>query len=170
MALTNEKSMSPSPRSSTDRPKDLAFRSIVQTIGLIERVMQPYFAKFDISGSQWSVLRTIYRAESEGLPGLRLTDLSKRLVVRPPSITGVIDRLERLGMVTRASVPGDMRVKQVALTPKSRQLVERVLLAHPGQIDAVLDGLTSAEHEEMYRLSTKLNMHLEKLVDGPNHT
>ena len=50
--------------------------------------MQPYFARFGITGSQWGILRTLHRAEREGLPSLRVTDLSDRLLVRPPSITG----------------------------------------------------------------------------------
>src|SRR5690242_17939380 len=73
-----------------------AFRDLVRTIGLLERVMQPQFARFGISGSQWAALRALHRAEQEGHEGLRITDLSDRLLIRPPSVTGVIDRLERI--------------------------------------------------------------------------
>jgi DNA-binding MarR family transcriptional regulator len=148
-----------------DRPKDLAFRSIVRTVGLIERVMQPYFANFGITGSQWGVLRVLHRAEAEGLPGLRLTDLSQRLIVRPPSVTGVIDRLERLGLVTRVNASDDLRVKQVSLTPKARQLLGRVLAGHSDQIDAALAGLSNGDHENLHRLLIKLNTHLESMAD-----
>src|ERR1700732_2583992 len=99
----------------TARPAESAFRALIHTLGLVERVMQPYFASFGISASQWGVLRTLHRAEQEGLPGLRLTDLGERLLIRPPSVTGVVDRLERAGLVERAGSPFDMRAKQVAL-------------------------------------------------------
>src|SRR5437879_3406808 len=111
----------------TARPAEGAFRQFIHTLGLIERVMHPYFAQFGISGSQWGVLRTLHRAEEDGLPGLRLTDLSDRLLIRPPSVTGVVDRLERAGLVVRDGSPTDLRAKQVALTPKGRQLVDRIL-------------------------------------------
>ena len=152
--------------SAADRPKDLAFRSLVRTVGLIERVMQPYFANFGITGSQWGVLRALHRAETDGLPGLRLTDLSERLIIRPPSVTGVVDRLERLGMVTRVSVPGDLRVKRVTLTAKARHVLDRVLSGHSSQIDSVLAGLSNEDQDDLHRLLAKLNSHLESMADS----
>src|SRR5437016_1502421 len=116
------------------RPTEAAFRELIRILGLLERVMQPYFARFGISGSQWGVLRTLHRAEEDGREGLRLTDLSDRLLIRPPSVTGVVDRLERAGLVVRVGSPTDLRAKQVALTPQGRQLVERVLAVHGKQI------------------------------------
>src|SRR5262245_15454240 len=90
-----------SPDQALQSPAERALRELVHAFGLLDRVMQPYFAKFGISGSHWGVLRNLHRAEQEGLPGLRLTDLSERLLIRPPSVTGVVDRLERAGLVNR---------------------------------------------------------------------
>jgi len=146
------------------RPAEGAFRQLIHTLGLIERVMHPYFAQFGISGSQWGVLRTLHRAEGDGLPGLRLTDLSDRLLIRPPSVTGVVDRLERAGLVVRDGSPTDLRAKQVALTPKGRQLVDRVLAIHGKQIEAVLGGLTRDEQGTFHHLLARLGHHLEGLL------
>src|SRR5205814_2284054 len=101
-------------------PRESTFRELIRTLGLLERVQQTFFARFGISGSQWGVLRHLHRAEQEGLAGLRLTDLSDRLLVRPPSVTGVVDRLERAGLVVREGSPTDQRAKQVALTNAGR--------------------------------------------------
>ncbi|PWT83061.1 MAG: hypothetical protein C5B58_07105, partial [Acidobacteria bacterium] len=90
------------------RPAEGTFREMIRTWGLLERIMQTYFARFGISGAQWGVLRNLHRAEQEGLGGLRLTDLSERLLVRPPSVTGVVDRLERAGLVVRDGSPTDL--------------------------------------------------------------
>src|SRR5271157_2723712 len=98
------------------RPTENAFRELIRTFGLAERVMHPYFARFGISASQWGLLRNLHRAEQEGQPGLRLTELSNRLLVRPPSVTGVVDRLERAGLVVRHESAADLRAKQVGLT------------------------------------------------------
>jgi DNA-binding MarR family transcriptional regulator len=139
---------------------------MLRTIGLLERVMQPHFARFGITGAQWGVLRNLHRAESEGHPALRLTDLSERLLIRPPSVTGVVDRLERAGLVSRGDSPTDLRAKQVALTPRGRHLVERVLAVHGAQVEAVMSALTSAEQGELQRLLGRLEGHLESLLDG----
>ena len=63
-------------------PDDNAFRELIRTYGLVERVMHPYFARFGITGSQWGVLRNLHRAQEEGLPRLRLTELGERLLIR----------------------------------------------------------------------------------------
>jgi DNA-binding MarR family transcriptional regulator len=146
------------------RPAEGAFRALIRTIGLLQRAMQPHFARFGISGSQWSVLRNLHRAEAEeGLTGLRLTDLSERLLIRPPSVTGVVDRLERAELVARNGSLTDMRAKVVHLTEQGRELVERVLHVHGTQIQAVMSGLSPAEQAELERLLAQLGSHLEAL-------
>src|SRR5438093_7063067 len=146
------------------RPPENALREMIRVFGLVEKVMQPYFAQFGISGSQWGVLRNLHRAEQQELPGLRLTDLSERLLIRPPSVTGVVDRLERAGLVVRDGSPFDMRAKQVALTTKGRELVERILAVHGRQIDAVLGVLSLPEQTELHRLLSRLEQHLEGVL------
>ncbi|HZT79349.1 MAG TPA: MarR family transcriptional regulator, partial [Gemmataceae bacterium] len=142
-----------------------ALRALIRAFGLVDRVMQPYFARFGISGSQWGVLRNLYRAEQEGLPALRLTDLGKRLLIRPPSVTGVVDRLERAGLLERGGSPDDLRAKPVRLTPAGRELVGRVLEVHDGQVARVLGGLSGPEQAELYRLLNRLEGHLHGLLE-----
>src|SRR5437762_4827771 len=132
----------------TDRVNEAAFRALIRTTGLLGRAMHPYFTRFGISGSQWGVLRALHRGESEGIAGLRLRDLSERLLIRPPSVTGVVDRLERQGLVTRGASIGDLRAKQVTLTYDGRQLVERILAKHGEQVAAVLGALSADEQRQ----------------------
>ena len=146
-------------------PADNAFRELIRTFGAAERVMQPYFARFGISGAQWGVLRHLYRAEEEGLPDLRLTELSERLLVRPPSMVGVVDRLERADLVFRDGSPTDLRAKRIGLTPRGRRLVRRILAVHEEQMDTVLAGLTKAEQDELRRLLILWRRHLEHLLN-----
>jgi DNA-binding MarR family transcriptional regulator len=154
-------------RPAADRTENNAARSLVRTFGLLERVMLPYFGRFGITGSQWGILRTLHRAERDGLPCLRVTDLSDRLLVRAPSVTGAVDRLERAGLVSRDASPDDLRVKQVRLTPRGRRLLGEVLAAHGDQIDAVLAGLSSAEQVKLQRLLDKLGDHLAGMRARP---
>jgi DNA-binding MarR family transcriptional regulator len=150
-----------------DRPQERAFRTLVRTFGLMERVMQPYFARFGISGSQWGVLRTLQRTDGEGVDGLRITDLSERLLIRPPSVTGVVDRLERGGLVVRDAATDDLRSKRVRLTARGRRLVEQVLAVHGDQVDTLLGGLNATDQSELHRLLDRMSSHLEKLLEQP---
>ena len=85
-------------------------------------------ARFGISGSQWGVLVTLHRGEvEERRTALRLTDLGDRLIVRPPSVTGVVDRLQRMGLVARTPSSDDHRAKDVSLTSRpSREAANRL--------------------------------------------
>src|SRR5438874_2081499 len=98
-------------RQAQEGTAEASLREWVRTLGLFDRVMQTHFGRFGISVSQWGVLRVLYQAEAEGLPGLRLTDLSDRLLVRPASMTGAVDRLQRAGLLIRAGTPTDLRAK-----------------------------------------------------------
>jgi DNA-binding MarR family transcriptional regulator len=156
----------PTKNSSAAPPAGMAFRELIRTFGLVERVMQPYFARFGISGSQWGVLRNLHRAEQHGLPGLRLSELSDRLLIRPPSVTGLVDRLERAGLAQRDAAPTDLRAKLLTLTRKGRLLVDKVLKLHEKQMATVLTGLTGAEQRELHRLLTVWRKHLEGLLEN----
>ncbi len=152
-----------------ERPWEMGFRALIRVNGLLDRVMQPYFGRFGLSRSQWGVLRTLHRTETEGMDGLRLMDLGERLLVRPPSVTGLIDRLQRLGYVARFSSTNDMRGKEVRLTQSGRSLVERILRGHGGQIASVMSGLSSSEQIRLGDLLERLAVHLESIAEKENH-
>ena len=143
-----------------------AFRTLLRTMGLVDRVMHPYFARFGISGSQWGVLRTLQRAHLVGQARLRLTDLGNRLIIRPPSVTAAVDRLERTGLVQRQAAPDDARAKLLNLTPRGLHLVEQIQAEHPARIHAVLRGLSGAQQLQLQRLLNRLAGHLQSMLDG----
>jgi DNA-binding MarR family transcriptional regulator len=145
---------------------ELAFRAFIRAYGLFRNKMDPYFARFGISGAQWGILRALHRAEGESLDGLRLKDLGHRLLVKPPSVTSIVDRLERLGFVSRRAAADDQRAKLVTLTPAGRDLATHVLERHPAQIRAILGGLTEGEQRELHDLMEKLASYLESSDNG----
>jgi MarR family transcriptional regulator, 2-MHQ and catechol-resistance regulon repressor len=146
------------------RTTDEAFRSLLRVFGLIRRVMEPYFAAFGISGSQWAVLIVLYRAKTESLSGLWLKDIGERLLVRPPSVTGVVDRLQRLGLVARKPSSTDSRAKQVSLTPAGCKLVERILEGHRAKVSDIFGGLTPDEQGQLHQLLDQMGEHLKKTM------
>jgi DNA-binding MarR family transcriptional regulator len=151
-------------RPATASLTETVFRELLRTMGAVERVMQPYFAQFGISGAQWGVLRNLHRAQKqERLPGLRLTDLSQRMLIRPPSVMGVIDRLQRAGLVARIDSPGDLRSKQVTLTDAGWDLVERILLVHRRHIERVMHGLSHHDQEQLHYLLLQLRAGMETM-------
>ncbi len=138
-------------------------REFVRAWGLFRDAMAPYFASFGISAAHWGVLRSLHRAEAERATPIRLTDLGRRLLVRPPSITAIVARLERAGFVARRRSSDDQRAKEVRLTARGRKLVDEVLRHHAEQTRTVLGGLDDDETREFLELVTRMNAHLEGL-------
>jgi DNA-binding MarR family transcriptional regulator len=159
-----------SPARAGNKRVEPAYRALIRTIGLLKRAMEPYFARHGISASQWAVLRALNRAQDDGAEGIRLTDLSETLLIRPPSVTGAVDRLQRMGLVDRRASQADHRERLVKLTTPGRKLVERVRRGHAGRVQRVLGALSVAEQQELHRLLDRLADHLEELTAGNNHS
>lgn len=143
------------------RISETAFRAFLRTSGMVRNKMEPYFARFGISGAQWGIMRALARAEGEGVAGLRLGDLGKRLLVRAPSVTTLVDRLEREGLVGRRTEEGDQRAKLVTLSGAGRALVARVLVGHSEFIAGVMAGLSEEEQGVLEGLMVRMARHLE---------
>ncbi len=153
-------------KSSPSEVTELAFRGFVRASGLFRNRMIPYFARFGISGAQWGILRQLYREEREGISGLRLGDLGRRLLVRPPSVTGLVERLVRMGLVARKTASADQRAKHVSLTASGRKLVARVLKQHPSQMQSIMACFSIDEQRDFHHLMVKFATHLESLENG----
>lgn len=153
-----------------ESPPEQTFRVLLKTIGMVRRIMEPYFSQFGVSASQWGVLRVLWRADAAGESSVRVTDLSDRLLIRPPSVTTVVDRLEREGLVTREESTVDQRVKEIRLTEAGRRLVRRILDGHTAQIESVLDGLNASEQNALRSSLDRLNRHLSALGDADGET
>jgi DNA-binding MarR family transcriptional regulator len=59
--------------------------------------------------------------------GSSLTQISQGLMLENPTITGLIDRLEKLGYVKRADHPNDRRIYLVYMTEKGSKVASRAL-------------------------------------------
>jgi DNA-binding MarR family transcriptional regulator len=57
---------------------------------------------------------------------LAMKELGRRMRCDPSFITGIADMLEKRGLATRESDPGDRRVKRLVLTPAGAELKQRM--------------------------------------------
>lgn len=146
-------------------PTTDVFRSLVRTFGLLKRVMEPHFTTVGISGPQWAILRTLREVEITGEPEVRLSDLGARLLVRPPSVTGIVRRLKDMGLIDVAASAADQRAKTVTLTEAGRQLVETFAARHEARVEDVFAGLEPHERQQFLQLLTRFGVHLERMAD-----
>jgi len=100
-------------------------------------------------------------AQLERSPGgLRMSEISKRLMVSGGNVTGITDQLERQHLVTREDCPGDRRAFTVRLTFNGRKLFAEMAVHHEQWIIELLGGLSRDEREAMISELGKLKAHL----------
>lgn len=92
--------------------------------------------------------------------GLRMGELSKRMMVTGGNITGITDQLEQEKLVMRVPDPRDRRANSVKLTAAGRRSFEHMAVVHEGWIAELLAGLSVARKAEMIELLSHLKDHL----------
>ena len=88
--------------------------------------------------------------------GLRMGELSKRLMVTGGNVTGIADQLVKEGLVTRAAPPDDRRAFVVRLTPAGRRHFLRMAEAHEAWVVKLVSGLAATERKQLFDLLAKL--------------
>ena len=91
--------------------------------------------------------------------GLKMNELSRRMMVTGGNVTGITDQLVGEGLVERVLVKGDRRAYRVRLTPGGRALFSEMAREHEGWIVAAFDSLSSAEAEALHQLLGKVKQH-----------
>jgi len=123
-------------------PETAAYLALMRVASRFEQEMSDLLKPHGITPTQYNVLRILRGADPEGLACGAVLD---RLVTRDPDITRLLDRLERLKLVTRHRDEQDRRVVVSRITSTGLQLLttldapvndlHRSQLAHLGQED-----------------------------------
>ena len=98
-----------------------------------------------------TLARFDYLAQLERHPqGLRMTVLSRYLMVSGGNVTGLTDQLVAEGLVERAHDAQDRRALIVKLTPAGRKQFLRMAQAHEAWLVELLDGFDTAQKDALY--------------------
>ena len=92
--------------------------------------------------------------------GLKMNELSRRLMVSGGNVTGLTDQLEKEGLVARSDDPGDRRAYTVKLTPAGRALFARMAAVHEHWVIELFSGLSATEKTQVHRSLARLKLHV----------
>jgi DNA-binding MarR family transcriptional regulator len=116
------------------------------------------FREYGLTPSQYNVLRSL-RGEGKPLPILEVAD---RMLAAVPGITGLIDRLEGIGLIARRRCTEDRRVVFVAITDKGLELLGRLDGPEAEQHKRLIGHLSPSELRELSRLLEKARQSLDE--------
>ena len=89
-----------------------------------------------VTRSQWWVLAYLSRED-----GMTQSQLAEELDLGKVAVGGLIDRLEKGGLLRREADASDRRVNRVFLEPKSKQLIARMRKVSHRMNEQILAGL-----------------------------
>ena len=110
----------------------------------IARRLQKNFkqAGVEITIEQWSVLYHLWK--EDGQSQQQLCDATFR---DKPSITRLVDNLEKLGLVKRVASKDDRRINKIYLTPEAEKLQEQSMEVANQTLNEALAGVTNGQVE-----------------------
>lgn len=125
-----------------------AHLSIVRTGSLLTDAIEQLLKPFDVTATQYNVLRILRGAEPLGLCR---NDLRDRMLTKMPDVTRLLDRMEDAKLVARARDSEDRRLVSTRITSKGLKLLEE------------LEDAVYATHESCFRQLGKTQ--LRALID-----
>ncbi|EKF40547.1 MarR family transcriptional regulator [Nitratireductor indicus C115] len=120
-----------------------------------------------LSEGKFVLLFLLEQADGELSPH----ELAERAGVTRATVTGLLDGLERAGLVRRCAHESDRRKLIVQLTPKGRQLAKALTLEHSRWIGTLFSDFTSEERALLRRLLGRAYMRTDagsREMEGPN--
>lgn len=126
---------------------------LVQLSFVIQSLLGRIAAGHDLSIVQTRLLGVLRDRE------IGMLELSRILELEKSSVTGLVDRAERRGLVQRMAVPGNRRAVRVTLTPHGQALARRVAEDVAAQITELVDDLDPARQHRLAQLASHLIRH-----------
>ncbi len=116
--------------------------------------MNGHIRELDLTISQVNVLVSIASHRGEGVSQ---REIERELYLSNPTVTGILQRLEAKGFVTRVADEQDRRYKRVRLTARCERLGERIQEKGRKTFEQIFQGFTPEEF-------SALNQMLERLL------
>ncbi len=126
------------------------------------RQFRIHFGKWNLTFPQALILNTLLE-EGGTLP---ISQLAERTGSANSTVSGIVDRLEKLGLVRRERSETDRRVIYVSLTEKCRAMREDARTDVRGYFSALLDTLSQEDKKVVLEGLTKLDQALDEGEKG----
>lgn len=133
--------------------------NLLRTADALGREFDELFKRFGVTRSQYNVLR-ILRGERE--TGLACSEIGQRMIARDPDMTRLLDRLEKLKLITRCREEADRRVVKTRIKDAGLEILSR--------LDEPVEEAHRRQFAHMSREDLGTLVRLLELARGPAQT
>ena len=126
---------------------------------LVETQVRKALAKeFKTTLPRFDLMAQLERAPQ----GLQMGELSRRMLVTGGNVTGIVDQLERGGLLVRTEDPADRRAYRVKLTKEGRRLFGQMAAEHETWIVKLFSGIPKREQRALTESLSRLRGQLTR--------
>ncbi|WP_377703804.1 MarR family winged helix-turn-helix transcriptional regulator [Pseudoduganella sp. UC29_71] len=134
----------------------LWLRMLSCTVKIENEIRSRLRATFGITLPRFDLMAQLERHPD----GLRMGELSKRMMVTGGNITGITDQLEQEKLVMRVPDPKDGRAYSVKLTQEGRSAFARMAEVHESWVAELLQPMSSEDKGQLIELLSEMKRHL----------
>lgn len=135
--------------------------SLVQTSHEIYNELSSKLSRFGLTQGKFRILLVLFKKNQS----LKPSELAKLTGVTRSTMTGLIDGLERDGLIRRGDHE-DRRMTTIHLTEEGRELMNQLFPYYVEYSTCLLSELTEEEHEVLTNLLKKLKKGLEHMKES----
>jgi MarR family 2-MHQ and catechol resistance regulon transcriptional repressor len=124
----------------------------------INEVTNQFFQQNGINPTEFAVLELLYHKGRQPLQ-----KIGSKILLASGSITYVVDKLEKRGLIKRVSCPSDRRVTYAEITEKGAAFMEKIFPEHEKNLHELMNALTPEEKDTAIELLKKLGLSIKDL-------
>lgn len=136
----------------------LWLRMLSCTVRIENEIRSRLRASFNITLPRFDLMAQLERHPE----GLRMGELSRRMMVTGGNVTGITDQLEREQLVVRVPDLKDRRGYSVKLTDEGRRAFAEMAVVHEGWVAELLQEMSAADKGQLIALLSKMKRHLDQ--------
>ncbi len=110
--------------------------------------------EYETTLPRFDLMAQLHRAPE----GMKMSELSRHMMVTNGNITGITDQLEKEGLVQRNKVLTDRRSSLIKLTAKGRRIFKKMASSHEQWIQDLLAGLSEKSRKNLFEALGELKL------------
>jgi DNA-binding MarR family transcriptional regulator len=138
--------------------------NLLRTADVVESELARHLRPHGLSPATFNVLAILVGADGPLTP----QEISDRRLISKATVTGLLDSLERRGLVCRGPHPTDRRMLLVDATDEGRRLLAEVRPEHHRREKELFACLTPGERSTLVDLVGRVEEHVEEYRSAPN--
>ncbi|WP_081772862.1 MarR family winged helix-turn-helix transcriptional regulator [Bacillus sp. EB01] len=132
------------------------FIVLMKTAKGIHEKVREQMLMYKLNVTEFSVLEVLYQKGT-----LTIQQICQNVLISSGSMTYVIDKLEKRGLLKRNACPNDRRAIHISLTQDGLNLMDTIMPKYLDMVDGLFEALDHEEAETFLKLLKKVNNRID---------